>query len=103
MPGLPKGGALGTLYKLANEGRRAAAKVKQKKLKKQLKKEDAAGSGPKMETKPAPPIKEVQSKDMATALKNQKPVRSKNTVKYVVPKRKVDPNKYDYESYVGRH
>ena len=107
MAGLPKGGSLGTMYQVANAtriaARKASAKIKRDKLRKQLKKEEAEGTGPKLETEPAPPIKEVQSRDMARVLKNQKPVRSKDTVTYVIPKRKVDPNKYDYETYQGPH
>ncbi len=169
MSGLKKGGPLGAMYKLANEARRTAAKVKQKKLKKQLKKEEAEGKGPKLETKPAPKIKEVVPKSKKKLLSNQKPAskkgrqeeidanyvdkdfdrmfwrehsreyrksqgdeskemilrksaenkaRSKHPGRVsrrysadstyadrgkVARERKADPNKYDYESYVGRH
>ena len=77
MPGLPKGGPLGALYKLSNASRRVAAKLKRDKLRKQLKKEEAEGTGPKLETKPAPKIKEVAPKSKKKLLSKQKPASKK--------------------------
>jgi len=77
MPGLPKGGPLGALYKLSNVSRRVAARLKRDKLRKQLKKEEAEGTGPKLETKPAPKIKEVVPKSKKKLLSKQKPASKK--------------------------
>jgi len=72
MPGLPKGGPLGALYKLSNVSRRVAARLKRDKLRKQLKKEEAEGTGPKLKTEPAPPFKSKTVKPKKSVLQKQK-------------------------------